>query len=140
MRAYQKRPVICVEGTLSKQCKSCQRVLPLDNFYSKFTICKECCKRKRQLNGRQRWLDLEKNYGLLEQQFLTLWNHQNGKCKICRNDFENHSKACVDHNHKTHQIRGLLCNDCNLILGYSKESVQTLCAAIKYLENANEIP
>lgn len=40
----------------------------------------------------------------------------------------------IDHNHTTREIRGLLCNDCNLILGYAKDSIEILENAIKYIE------
>lgn len=42
---------------------------------------------------------------------------------------------CVDHNHKTGEIRGLLCGLCNSGIGHFKDKIKLLKKAIKYLEN-----
>jgi len=51
---------------------------------------------------------------------------------------KNGRRLCVDHNHKTNKIRGLLCKDCNLILGFAKDSVGTLLTAVTYLRGYDE--
>lgn len=43
----------------------------------------------------------------------------------------------VDHCHTTGKIRGLLCHQCNVLLGASKDSITTLQNAIKYLGEYN---
>jgi len=42
---------------------------------------------------------------------------------------------CVDHDHNTGKIRGLLCNTCNRALGLLKDNKQLLINALKYLKN-----
>lgn len=42
---------------------------------------------------------------------------QNGKCWICSIDLGGEIKACLDHDHKTGLIRGVLCGNCNGIEG-----------------------
>jgi hypothetical protein len=55
---------------------------------------------------------------------------QGGLCKICRLP-----KALVlDHDPKTHLVRGYLCRSCNLGLGAFQDSAEFLRAAIAYLE------
>lgn len=59
----------------------------------------------------------------------------NSTCDLCdspevkgyKNDF------CIDHDHKTGEVRGVLCRSCNLALGYFKDDVKLLNNAIKYL-------
>ena len=51
-------------------------------------------------------------------------------CQICGIETFTH----IDHDHVTNQVRGFLCNDCNLLLGRAKDSVEILEKAIAYLE------
>ena len=44
----------------------------------------------------------------------------------------------VDHHHATKQVRGLLCNECNIGLGRFKEDVALLERAIEYLKSHDE--
>jgi hypothetical protein len=39
----------------------------------------------------------------------------------------------IDHDHKTGEVRGVLCHNCNLLIGYAHEDVEVLAAAIRYL-------
>lgn len=48
------------------------------------------------------------------------------------------SELVVDHNHKTGEIRGMLCRQCNFGIGLLKESPATLRSAIAYLERFSE--
>jgi hypothetical protein len=56
---------------------------------------------------------------------------QRNRCAICRCLLV---KACSDHNHKTKQRRGVLCDCCNRAIGLLKENNKTLKAAIQYLK------
>jgi hypothetical protein len=42
---------------------------------------------------------------------------QKGKCAICGR-IPGKQPLCLDHDHKTNRIRGLLCNSCNVKLGW----------------------
>jgi Recombination endonuclease VII/HECT-like Ubiquitin-conjugating enzyme (E2)-binding len=44
----------------------------------------------------------------------------------------------VDHNHKTRKFRGILCNSCNTLLGFSKDSIKILKNAISYLKKEKQ--
>jgi hypothetical protein len=39
----------------------------------------------------------------------------------------------VDHNHETGQVRGLLCDCCNLGIGYMQDDPDILMAAARYV-------
>lgn len=55
-------------------------------------------------------------------------------CLICKR----HKDICgvlnVDHNHETGKFRGLICGNCNIMLGHSKDNIDTLLEAIEYLK------
>ncbi len=62
-----------------------------------------------------------------------MFNEQCGLCAICGKDLiEN--RCCIDHDHKTGEVRGLLCNNCNALLGFSTEDKIILQGAICYLD------
>ncbi len=55
-------------------------------------------------------------------------------CAICKNKFNLNLKPTVDHDHKTGEIRSLLCNYCNPMLGCAFDSIEILENAIRYLK------
>lgn len=61
-----------------------------------------------------------------------LFHSQSGLCAICRKSV-NHKTSHIDHDHESGKIRGLLCINCNHLLGQAKDSVLILERAIEYL-------
>ncbi len=53
-------------------------------------------------------------YGINKIDYDALLTRSGGKCEICRRVV---SKLCVDHDHQTKRVRGLLCDVCNRMLG-----------------------
>lgn len=53
-------------------------------------------------------------YGLSNKQYEELVVAQKGLCFICSRAV----KLVVDHNHETKEVRSLLCNKCNVMVGY----------------------
>jgi hypothetical protein len=89
--------------------------------------------------NRCRSLDLHKKYGITLDFYNYMFSKQDGKCAICRSEDigrKNGLHFLVDHDHKTKQVRGLLCHRCNLMLGSANDQTETLHRAIIYLENA----
>jgi hypothetical protein len=65
---------------------------------------------------------------------------QDGKCAICGNPetIERNGKVrllAVDHCHDSQKVRGLLCGNCNPMIGYAKDNIQVLTKAIEYLRS-----
>lgn len=59
---------------------------------------------------------------------------QGGRCKICGiHQLDLDICLVVDHNHQTHQFRGLLCKLCNHVLGLAKDDPIRLQRAADYL-------
>lgn len=75
------------------------------------------------------------------QYFNELKAKQNNLCAICKsletcpyNKNPNIIRdLCVDHCHKTGKVRGLLCDNCNVMLGRAKDNEITCLSAAKYL-------
>lgn len=58
------------------------------------------------------------------------------RCKICgRDQLQNGKRLSLDHCHETGEIRGLLCNNCNLGLGNFRDNPTFLREAIRYLQD-----
>ena len=84
---------------------------------------------------------LKHRTGLTLEEYDAMLEKQGGVCAICKNTLPKRIKRggevklfCVDHDHKTGENRGLLCDDCNLMLGFAKDRVEILEAAIEYLK------
>jgi hypothetical protein len=143
-----------------RTCTKCDK--PYDeSFFSwkikdklRSSVCKDCHRQYRkehyQLNREKyiakarRW-DSETGYkvygryGLSKDQYEELVTKHDGKCWIC---LENDG-VCIDHDHNCCKnknggscgkcVRGLLCDPCNKVLGFSRDRVDILHRAAIYL-------
>lgn len=83
---------------------------------------------------RAREKSLKKWYGITLADYNNMFEKQNGFCLICGVHQSEIKKAlCVDHNHDTGEIRGLICDACNKGLGHFKDNENLLQRAIDYL-------
>ena len=79
-------------------------------------------------------------YGIEPSEYEKRVVEQGGLCAVCQQppttNVRSHwgGKLCVDHEHGTGRIRGLLCNDCNLAVGYGK-TPDILLRAAQYLRD-----
>lgn len=85
---------------------------------------------------------LKFKYGLSIDEYNKMFEEQQGKCAICCSFISNLDKsnkpAVVDHCHTTGKVRGLLCMQCNSLLGYAYDNIQILENAIKYLNQTKK--
>lgn len=82
---------------------------------------------------------LRKKYGMTLESYEALLAKQDSKCAICGLDVKNHRRALnVDHCHNTGQVRGLLCDDCNIALGKFKDNIQSILKAAEYLARSRK--
>jgi len=78
---------------------------------------------------------LLRDYGINNEQYDKLLKQQNNSCAVCGTHQSQLKRSlAVDHNHETGQIRGLLCDNCNIALGHLNESIDLLDKAKTYLE------
>ena len=93
---------------------------------------------RKFINERKRNADYIRKYGITEVEVLEIWEGQNHKCRICNKlmviGSKKLDKACVDHDHKTGKIRGILCAGCNINLGRFVDNIGLLKKMISYLE------
>ena len=89
-------------------------------------------RRYRQLKNNH----LQRKYGITIEQYDKMLELQNNKCAICGYDFPDSKKLwnrpCVDHCHRTHKVRGILCRKCNIML-FWLDTNQNKEAAERYL-------
>ena len=82
----------------------------------------------------------KKLYGLTQPQLDALYDRARDRCQICdKHQSEFKKGLCIDHCHKTGQVRGLLCGPCNRAIGIFNDDISRLSAAINYL-SANSMP
>jgi hypothetical protein len=139
-----------------KRCKVCKVPFTEENRYSERSyMCKTCekqYKKDRYQSRQQELAEVQSNrrradpdkyyatakasrirtkYGLEPEDVERMMKEQDGKCAICQAVLD---ATCIDHCHDTGMIRGLLCTYCNKGLGFFRDNVQSLAAAIVYLE------
>lgn len=85
---------------------------------------------ERRKAGEKKW-QLKRRYGLTVEQFEAMRAAQGNCCAMCSKEFKR--TPYVDHDHATGEVRGLLCNGCNMGLG-RMESPGFLDACARYLE------
>ena len=79
---------------------------------------------------------LRQNFGITLDEYRVKFKQQNGVCAICGGINSDRSLA-VDHNHKTGQIRGLLCSRCNPALGFLQENPDRITKILDYMRYYN---
>jgi hypothetical protein len=64
---------------------------------------------------------------------------QGNGCALCgKSEAENGQRLAIDHNHTTHQVRALLCRNCNTGIGAFKEDQEIMIKAIEYINTWGE--
>jgi hypothetical protein len=94
-------------------------------------------KARRALNNRfNRWL---RRYGVTKEEFIGMFQNQEGLCAVCARLLcfacpeRCVSGACIDHDHGTGKVRGILCASCNEGIGKLRDSAQLAKNASIYL-------
>lgn len=136
-------------------CTTCGQPKVRTNCKKKRTICKPCLanrsrlyrknnfeklkkeKQEYRLKNIKRYQDraLVKAYGITLDQYNQMLNAQNSVCAVClyKETSKRNTRLCVDHDHKTGKIRGLLCNRCNRSLGLLQDSPNVIKSLLEYI-------
>jgi hypothetical protein len=111
-------------------------------YYSKpeYKINRKIYNAKPEVKRKNKKYSLKQKFGITPKQYNEMFIKQNGCCAICKKpQIEFKLALAVDHDHKTNEIRGLLCGNCNRLLGYSKDNEKTLLNAIQYLNKYKSV-
>lgn len=133
---------IVTDKTTHRTCYICLKRKLLSKFtkcswrkHSYSRMCKPCAYKKHKKYLQEfplKWKNtrLKFFYGITLDQFDQMTKEQNGVCPICLKIPE---VLCVDHSHKSGQVRGLICHKCNMLLGGVDDNPITLARASEYL-------
>lgn len=84
-----------------------------------------------------------KTWGIGPEEFMAMLVAQDYKCPVCAEELSldagRGKNACIDHDHVSGQIRGILCSSCNRAIGLLKESILILGNAVEYMRKAHAI-
>lgn len=146
-----------------KICTNCKKSYDSNNFYKQKSLkdglttqCKLCfsirskeyrnrkpeilqnwrIKNKEKFREYNTFYKLQNKFNLSKEDYHKMLEKQNYVCKICKNiQIKSKAVLCVDHDHKTGKIRGLLCDLCNKGLGFFKDDCNLLKNAVEYIIN-----
>jgi hypothetical protein len=127
-RTHREHKILEKRDDCIRGCERKQSIL-------KYGLCRQCYVKEQDFVKNHKY----KAYGMTLADFIELEAKQNALCAICGlvNTLSRHGTfqhLCVDHDHETGKIRGLLCNACNLGLGHFKDNAINLRKAADYLE------
>ena len=128
-----------------KKCSKCKTPKSLIEFHKRKSSidghdhhCKEC----GNLRHRTKYAnDIEYQIRMKQRNILNTYKlsiedlnelYKITHCQICNTEILN--KKCIDHNHKTGKVRGILCPKCNNLLGMCNDDIKILESAISYLK------
>jgi hypothetical protein len=77
---------------------------------------------------------LKSHFGLTVEAYRQMIADQKNRCAVCGDEMKPGSGTCVDHDHVTGQVRGLLCPCCNVAEGMLKGSILRCQKMIAYLK------
>jgi hypothetical protein len=130
---------------MTKVCTRCKVIKPVVDFpFRKQTgklhsWCRPCCRKQgrdwraanyERAREHQRRGDYRKSYDISIEDYEKAYKDQEGMCKICG---KYHAVLHVDHNHEYGFVRGLLCGNCNRMLGMAQDNIHILKAAYEYM-------
>jgi hypothetical protein len=131
-----------------KMCSTCKKWLTFSDFHAaknhKDGLSYSCkvCVSNYQKNMSPEWLknrSLRSIYGITLKKYNKMFLEQNGVCKICgyaETESNQHGivPLSVDHDHKTGDVRALLCQKCNRALGQMQEDPERIKGLLAYAE------
>lgn len=132
-----------------RTCRKCRVSKPITDFYVRKykphtplrAECKDCTRKLQKKYRESKPDEVARSksvsmYKLSKAEYDRLHDQHNGLCGVCKNPQPpgRFKRLCIDHDHATNNIRGLLCNSCNMVLGKVKDSPELLRKLAEYVE------
>ncbi len=120
-------------------CKECTKDVRKKAYRRNKDKIKTRCKKWYQQNSEKVWRQrLIYKYGITSEWYEQTLNEQNQCCAICgAKAFER--RMAVDHCHKKGNLRGILCANCNVLLGLAGDDIELLEQAVNYLKRFQRV-
>ena len=137
----------------TKECTTCHIVKPISHFDADpryksgvRSQCRQC--RYDAMQRKSLDAQLRGRYGVDVEWYEAQLARQDGVCGICKKPESRRSRLkgkpgitsksttrlSVDHDHATGEVRGLLCQRCNIAIGHLMDDIDYLKNAIAYIE------
>jgi hypothetical protein len=113
---------------LQARCKVCRNSDHTDWYKAHPKYHKD---RYVKISKKERERHLLRKYNINQAGYDYLFSFQQGRCACCGKQQER--AFDVDHIHGTQIVRGLLCSNCNRMIGYARNNTNTLIKASAYL-------
>lgn len=104
---------------ISSYCRACKSDIGKNSY----------TKNRAKIRNQQRKSSYITKYGLDKADLNYFYTINGSRCNICLSE----ENLVIDHNHKTGELRGLLCATCNTGLGLFYDNLEYLKKAIGYL-------
>lgn len=133
-------------GGVDSLCKDCKRSQNVAFYWSNRDAERERIKRWKTTSPDAWALSKRKNNlkrrGVTPEMYEAMLVAQGGRCAVCgaSEDETRYGVLCVDHDHGTGAVRGLLCEPCNQSLGLLREDPSRIQALADYLTGVRGRP
>lgn len=152
-RVFSKRALTVRPIPEMKKCSKCGELKSGQSFYNsnsttdgRSTYCKECSIKAAKESGARLVFEVGllkipkkkvsawmREFRLDYDQILALLHKSQASCEICGKLFSEVREIHLDHDHSKGTVRGVLCLNCNLMLGHAKDNPAILSKAVLYL-------
>lgn len=120
----KQKSVKYIDKGITGLCKFCNKEF-IKSIHNQI-YCKVCAPTNK-------FVGLIRKYNISHTEYLEMLSVNDGNCDICLIEVA----TDIDHDHSTGKVRGMLCHNCNMILGHAKDNVNILNGSIEYLTRSN---